>query len=283
MPKVVKRKTTSGKSSTTVAAVSNSKEKYSVLWNERYNQLIDYKEKNGDCNVSTHDEANKQLGSWVMNQRTRYKKNKLSPEQIKFLKEIGFEWEVSSPKYSARRKEVDDQRWNERYNQLIDYKDKNGHCNISTYGKTNVKLGRWVDHQRTAYKKGKLSSEQIESMNGIGFEWVRHKIVGWDERWYQLIDYMEKNGHCNVPDKYNPNQQLANWVSNQRQNYNKNKLSQERTKLLNDIGFEWEVRRKKSSGKKSKKRKMERVPTKSKKSKVEKVEEVYAGVELVMV
>ena len=104
---------------------------------------------------------------------------------------------------------------------------------------SNVQLGNWVENQRTAYKKGKLSSEQIESMNGIGFEWVRHKIVGWDERFEQLKGYKKDHGDCNVPRKYKANPQLASWVNTNRTKYKNGKLSKERIESLQGIGFSW--------------------------------------------
>lgn len=92
---------------------------YEKTWNERYNQL---KEKKQGESIP----RDSQLGSWVKSQRQLYKKNKLSPERIKLLNEIGFEWEC--------RKVVG---WNERLEELKAYKQLNGNCNISTYGKTS--------------------------------------------------------------------------------------------------------------------------------------------------
>ena len=62
--------------------------------------------------------------------------------------------------------------WDERLDQLKVYKEEHKHCNVPTKDKANPQLGKWVSHQRTKYKKGKLSTEQIKSLNGIGFKWV---------------------------------------------------------------------------------------------------------------
>jgi len=233
LPGVVNEDDSKIKAAPKVKATKSKKEKdstpgqqlttYEKTWNERYNQL---KEKKQGESIP----RDSQLGSWVKSQRQLYKKNKLSPERIKLLNEIGFEWEC--------RKVVG---WNERLEELKAYKLLNGNCNISTYGKTskNVQLGNWVENQRTAYKKGKLSSEQIESMNGIGFEWVRHKIVGWDGRFEQLKDYKKDHGDCNVPRKYKANPQLASWVNTNRTKYKNGKLSKERIESLQGIGFSW--------------------------------------------
>ena len=130
-------------------------------WNEQYKQLVQYKEKHdGNCNVPSEYKDNPQLATWVTTQRTNYKKGKLSPEQIKLLEEIDFSWNTYKD------------RWDEKFKELVQYKQVNGNCNVSSKGKINAQLGNWVSNQRAAYKKGKLSSKQIESMNGIGFKWV---------------------------------------------------------------------------------------------------------------
>ena len=126
-------------------------------WNERLEELKEYKDKNGDCNVSTLDENNKKLGNWVMHQRELYKNGKLSQDRIKLLNEIEFEWVL--------QKQVS---WNESYGQLVQFNNEHGHCDVPQGYIGNTKMANWVKKQRQLYKKGKLSSEQIESMNPRG-------------------------------------------------------------------------------------------------------------------
>jgi len=69
-------------------------------WEMSYNQLVEYKEANGNCKVSRSDAANKELGTWVNTQRTQYKNlmrgesSHMTAERIVKLNEIEFEWEV---------------------------------------------------------------------------------------------------------------------------------------------------------------------------------------------
>ena len=62
----------------------------------------------------------------------------------------------------------------------------------------------------------------------------------WMERYQQLKIYYHQHGNCKVPYRYKENVPLANWVIKQRQDYKKNKLSQEKIELLNDINFDWD-------------------------------------------
>jgi hypothetical protein len=42
-------------------------------WNERLSELANYRDIHGHCNVPTNYSQNKSLGTWVSNQRIKYK------------------------------------------------------------------------------------------------------------------------------------------------------------------------------------------------------------------
>ena len=52
-----------------------------------------------------------------------------------------------------------------------------------------------------------------------------------------LIEFKNKNGHCDVPCTYKDKLQLGTWIATQR--IQREKLSSERKKRLNEIGFTW--------------------------------------------
>ena len=62
----------------------------------------------------------------------------------------------------------------------------------------------------------------------------------WGVKYQQLKKYYEQHQHCNVPRQYEYNPSLGVWVNIQRQSYKKNKLSQERIDLLNQLNFNWD-------------------------------------------
>ena len=143
--------------------------------------------------------------------------------------------------------------WEERVEQLKAYKQVEGHCNVPQKYEANPQLGLWVATQRRVYKKGKLSKERIESLQGIGFEWELRRYVRltWEERFNQLLQFKEKFGHCNVTRR--TNKELFSWVDNMRQSKKGNgtgKISHEQIERLTSIGFRWEKEKKKSASKK---------------------------------
>ena len=61
------------------------------------------------------------------------------------------------------------------FEQLVQFNEEHGHCNVSTKDKDNKQLAYWGNTQRKAKKKkgkGNISAEQIKLLEGIGFKWV---------------------------------------------------------------------------------------------------------------
>src|SRR5262249_30171085 len=64
---------------------------------------------------------------------------------------------------------------------------------------------------------------------------------GWDEMFGRLLQFRTKHKHCRVPISYE-DRRLAFWVRTQRYSAITEALSTDRTRRLNDIGFEWDPR-----------------------------------------
>ncbi len=112
----------------------------------------------------------------------------------------------------------------------------------------NPQLGIWVINQRQSKKNSKLLPERERLLEKIGFNWGSERYFGgvkpaelWDLRYSQLIEFKQQHGHCKVPYNYPDNKQLGKWVSKQRQRRKQNKLTPERERLLEEIGFVWSL------------------------------------------
>jgi hypothetical protein len=75
------------------------------------------------------------------------------------LDDIGFSWNGNKD------------HWMNRYNELVEFRNKTGHCNVPCKYEANKVLGYWVSTQRYSFKKGRLSKECIAKLNKIGFAW----------------------------------------------------------------------------------------------------------------
>ena len=194
-------------------------------WDINYAFLKRYRDTNGDCLVPYKFKVDGvALGLWVGRQR-RWK-NKLSDERVKLLDEIGFVWRV-----------VDEDAWDKNYMLLKAYSDENGNCLVPMKHKVDgFSLGGWVSKQR--YRKDKLSDERVKLLDEIGFVWRVMDEDAWGKNYKLLKAYSAKNGDCLVPMKHKvEGVALGRWVSRQR--YRKDKLTDERVKLLDEIGFAW--------------------------------------------
>lgn len=146
-----------------------------------------------------------------------------------------------------------DMKWNEMFNRLVQYKAHHRNCLVPQNYQADVKLGRWIHYQRVEFwmskqqGTGKITQARIDKLNNIGFEWDPQKTK-WNSMFRRLVDFKAKNGHCMVPKGHKEDCELANWVRNQRleyQNLERNKRSRmtnERKESLNSIGFQWNAR-----------------------------------------
>lgn len=118
---------------------------------------------NGHGNVPHLYDPNPLLGYFVASQRARYAKGRLPAEKIAQLEAIGFNWK--SPGRDPLRPE--------RLRQLAAYRERFGHCNVTTSWSENPALGRWVRYQRILRAAGDLAAEDIQALDALGFQWAK--------------------------------------------------------------------------------------------------------------
>lgn len=229
---------------------------FNVLWQHRYNELVEFKNQNGHCHVPQRYHLNRSLGKWVHKQRQEVRKMRngekccLNAFRMEALKSIGFESTANNRAESL---------WQKRYNELVDFKELYGHCHVPQKYPRNAALGKWVHRQRHEFKKvlqnnkSFLTLARIEALNAIGFLRGVNQD-SWDKRLKELTEFKTKYGHCNVPLRYHPNKSLGQWVSKQRQDMKlkrgggKSPLNDKRLQALHKIGFEFSLRCNKEQG-----------------------------------
>ena len=198
----------------------------------------------------------------------------MTPERIRLLEEVGFQW-------STDREAAFDELWEQKLDLLKAYKEEHGDCRVPFNYKADPVLAEWVHRQRSNYvemKKREAKGEKIGSkkkskskrdsdaimkkrmaiLEEMGFAF-RVKQRTWAERLEQLKQYKEKYGDCNVPITWAENPALGRWVHTQRhqgklrqehrtdsKRISNSTMSDERFKLLDDVGMRWEVRSQKA-------------------------------------
>jgi hypothetical protein len=174
-------------------------------------------------------------------------KEKVTLETLLSMKEKELKKKVET--YSPRS--MFDTMWNSRYEELVEFKRQNGHCNVPQRYSHNKALGKWVHKQRQEFKKkreGKatsLTAYRTSALEDLGFkvDTSRRAEALWHQRYKELAEFKKKHGHCNVPQNYALNKSLGKWVHRQRheaKKFNQNLpsfLTPDRAEALKKIDF----------------------------------------------
>lgn len=220
-------------------------------WNAMLYQLILFKTKNGDLNITADDPSNRALFNWIQTQRRHYElymDNKtsstfLNADRIAVLDAIDFQWNIRGESF-----------WQKHFDALVAYKREYGDARVPRHYSKNSKLGEWVTDQRRQFKaksEGKptmLTDERKAQLDELGFIWKVRDRADWNDRYEQLLEFKKENGHCIVPQHYSRNRALGKWVAKQREQYRffregrHSFLTEERIDLLKSINFTWQIK-----------------------------------------
>jgi len=159
---------------------------------------------------------NRRLGIWVSAQRQQYKalkkltedekKNaRLTQERIDQLNQLGFTWTI-------RSRDTLGESWNQRLQELKDFKAIHGHCMVPSRYPPNPELGIWVGTQRTHYRlylQSKsdtnsvnsnesaynfITEERIRILDELGFVWALRGNENINDNFKSDPDLNELNG-----------------------------------------------------------------------------------------
>jgi Helicase associated domain len=121
-------------------------------------------------------------------------------------------------------------RWAQKFEELLEYQHKFGHCLVPYAYVENLGLAGWVKRQRYQYKirregneRSNMTLERITALEEIGFVWDSQGCF-WMERLLELKAFKASFGHCNVPSSFPGGKSLATWVKGQRKSIRKKSL-----------------------------------------------------------
>jgi hypothetical protein len=104
----------------------------------------------------------------------------------------------------------------------------------------NFPLGQWVGSQRLAYRRGRLTAEQIRHFEALpGWTWsplddnFQRGLLG-------LKAFVRREGHAAVPHAHREKDlKLGYWVAVRRRDYSERRLSAERIRALESVPGWW--------------------------------------------
>jgi superfamily II DNA or RNA helicase len=200
-------------------------------WEAGFDYLMEFVGKSGHAKVPKDQIADDgfQLGQWIGTQRRS--RAGMSSDQNSRLEALpGWVWDAK------------DAAWEKGFKYLKDYADREGNCNVPRNFQTDdgFLLGSWLGNQRI--RQDSIFQERkclLESLPGWAWN---TKDADWDS-WFQVLrDFVEQEGHCNVPAKHETlsGQRLGLWVTNQRKI--KKEMTQERRERLEALsGWIWDA------------------------------------------
>ena len=202
-----------------------------TTWNKSFQRYTDFKKKyKREPSSESKIESEKTSGLWVGAQRGLHRKNRLPKEKIERLNTFGFIW---NPLESS---------WEQAFNEYREFKEKHGREPSREIKDESQRLiASWASDQRKRYKMKKVSQERIAKLNSIGFVWDQLSS-SWES---SFKDYKEfKKRYSREPNSKDKSERdLALWARTQRQRYKINKVSNDRIKSLNSIGFKWSLKK----------------------------------------
>jgi hypothetical protein len=158
-----------------------------------------------------------------------------------------------TPKRDRFRIYQNDQ-WNDRYQELKDFKAKHGHCLVphNHLHQGSPALAQWVKRQRFQYKQSlqnkrtTITEERKRVLEELGFIWDSH-AVAWEEKYQSLLTFEKQHGHVDVPSNHE-DKNLAIWIKCQRRQYKllfqgrQSAMAKERISRLEAVQFNWNPR-----------------------------------------
>jgi len=204
----------------------------SQQWENMYTLLVKYKKREGYCDVPLyHTENGKNLGTWLNTQRQYKKKGNLDAAKGQKLEAIGIVWLPLN------------RQWENMYTVLLQYEQREGHCNVPhNHIEDGKKLGEWLTNQRKEKKKGKLDAAKEQKLEKLSVVW-EPLFRQWETKYTLLLQYEQREGHCNVPFGHKEDgQTLGIWLNTQRYSNRTGRLGVFRFRKLEDIGIVWNLR-----------------------------------------
>lgn len=202
-------------------------------WEKNYALCIQYALREGHTNVrADHQEDGEYIHRWIRRQKKLKSVGKLSNAQVRRCEQLpGWSWDLGDS-------------WDSMFALMMQYKARNGHCNVpAKHIENGKKLGAWLDKHKQDKRNGKLDPAMQETFEAAGVQWELLEAQ-WEQYYLLLLQFVEREGHADVLQKHEEEgQKLGIWVSTQRSEYKKGKLSASRRERLERIGFIWRKRR----------------------------------------
>jgi superfamily II DNA or RNA helicase len=157
------------------------------------------------------------LGQWISLRRLN--RDRLPAARIKALDHLGMVWDPFG------------EAWEEGFTRLSQYVQREGTARVhDDHRECGYALGSWVQHQRSARRRGRLDRNRIARLETVpGWTWDPYSD-DWETAFSCLERYVEREGTSRVSRNHvESGFALGAWCRNQRAAYRKQVMRPERT------------------------------------------------------
>jgi len=210
-------------------------EELGIVWDldahnfkQRIIELKELKEKIGHYNIPSSYKENPLLGNYIYKLKTKGLKEDWKKEM---LHNIGF-YEIGTISKKAKKGHIT-QNWFVQFEKL----KKIENPNIERTNKEHPVIARWLYRQKRAFWSGNLKDRQIDELKKIGVELNKQssKSKKWED-YIELIElFIKENGNSNIHQDYD--EELFDWIKQQRHNYNNKSLNDKKAEKLIELGI----------------------------------------------
>ena len=204
-----------------------------AAWLENYNSVKAYTDEFGKLPIG---EASFQLPSsansefWIDGQRAAIRNGLMNEDKQEMLADIG----VVYGQLEAN--------WQEKYEFVKAYVNKHHRIPVGANSqkmKDGTLTGPWIGGQRARMRNGTLSEDKAKLLADIGIVYGSQE-ANWNDNYNAVKAYLDEYGKLPVWTRAITLPSGSNsywWIKHQAQNLRERKVSEERAKLLNEIGI----------------------------------------------
>jgi len=239
-------------------SIAPNGKKLEKRWEQRFQELKEYKERNRTLEVPAHKHP--QLYAWANYQSASLSKDppQLSEDQRQRLLDLGVTpREGSAPKKSS---------FEDMFQLLVKFQESHGHCNVPVQARQPLDhwssgLRNWVENLRDNFERFKrgqppisphnaaLDPQRIAQLTKLGLTLQKVRRERFDTRAAEWFDYFTTHGKNPSHGEDQSDEQairLAKWVAKTRRYYwrkkaggNAGSLTDEWQDRLTSWGFDW--------------------------------------------
>lgn len=136
-------------------------------------------------------------------------------------------------------------RWRSRLEELRRFMELHGHAHVPRRWTENPRLSHWVDNQRRLLRLGMLPDWRLRRLEELGVRWstaedlFKRRDVHWNRLCDALHAFLRSQGHCDVPEGWRDDPELARWAACQRRMLRAGTLREDRVRRFEERGIDW--------------------------------------------